>query len=83
MDGQLHNIEVPGNLCVRNKANPLDNNWLKLLWTDWFENLSDKFALKQIVKMTIQSEKNTVRSDWFQNLFRTLNLPADSNALKM
>ena len=31
---------------VRNKASPSDNDWLKLLWTDWFENLSDKFTLK-------------------------------------
>ena len=27
---------------VRNKASPSDNEWLELLRTDWFENLSDK-----------------------------------------
>ena len=45
---------------VRNKASPTDNDWLKSLRTDWFENLSDKFTLEQIVKMTVQSEKS-----WF------------------
>ena len=45
---------------VRNKASPSDNDWLKLFRTDWFENLSDKFTLKQIVKTTVQSEKS-----WF------------------
>ena len=42
---------------VRNKASLSDSDWLKLLRTDWFENLSDKFILKQKVKMTVQSEK--------------------------
>ena len=36
---------------VRKETSTSDNDWLKLLWTDWFENLSDKFALKQKVKM--------------------------------
>ena len=33
---------------------------LKLLQTDWFQNLSSKFTLKQIVKTTVQFEKS-----WF------------------
>ena len=33
----------------RNKASPSDNDWLKLLRIDWFENQSDIFTLKQIV----------------------------------
>ena len=58
--------------CVRNKASPSDNDWLKLLRTDWFENLLDKFTLKQIVVRAVKSKKIMVRSDWFQNLLRTL-----------
>ena len=42
---------------VQNKASPSDNFWLKLPRTDWFENLSDKFTLKQIVKQIVQSKK--------------------------
>ena len=52
------------NMCtfvsVRNKASPSDSDWLQLLQTDWCENLSYKFTLQQIVKMTVQSEKS-----WF------------------
>ena len=51
-------LDPPLSCSVRNRVNPSDNDWLKLLWTDWFENLSDKFTLKQIVKMTVQSEKS-------------------------
>ena len=46
---------------IRNKASPWgpsDNVWLKLLRTDWSENLSDKFTLKQLVKTTVQSENH-------------------------
>ena len=35
---------------VRNNASPSDNDWMKFPRTDWFEKLSDKFTLKQIVK---------------------------------
>ena len=52
---------------VRNKASPSDNDWLKLLQTDWFENLSDKFTLKQIGKRAVQFKTIMAWSDWFQN----------------
>ena len=29
---------------VQNKASPSDNEYLKLLWSNWFENLSDNFS---------------------------------------
>ena len=31
---------------VRNKASPSDNDWLKLLQTDWFENLSRQIYIE-------------------------------------
>ena len=43
---------------VRNKASSSDNDWLMLLRTDWFENLSDKFTLKQTAKRTVQLKKS-------------------------
>ena len=43
---------------VRNKASPSDNDWPKLFRTDWFENQSDRFPFKQIVKTTVQSENH-------------------------
>ena len=58
---------------VRNKVSPPDNDWLKLPWTNLFENLSDKFTLKQMGKRAVQFKKIMVWSDWFQNLFRTLH----------
>ena len=45
------------------------NDWLKLLCTDWFENLSDKFTLKQIVKMIVQSEKSCFSLTGFKTYF--------------
>ena len=72
--GILHGIDIypltiskiASTNSVRNKASPSDNDWLKLLRYDWFENLSDKFILKQIVKITVQVRKIMVRSDWFR-----------------
>ena len=29
---------------VRNKSIPSDSDWLKLLWSDWFENISEKLS---------------------------------------
>ena len=54
---------------VWNKASLLDNDWLKFLWTDWLENLSDNFTLKQIVKRTVQSEKSWVSLTGFKTYF--------------
>ena len=48
---------------VRGKSSRSDSDWLKLRWTDWFQNLLDKFTLKQIAKMDAQSEKS-----WFVKL---------------
>ena len=56
-------------ISVRNKASPSGNDWLKLLWTDWFGNMSDIFILKQIVKMTIQFEKLRFDLTGFNNYF--------------
>ena len=47
----------------------MDNDWLKFLWTDWLENLSDNFTLKQIVKRTVQSEKSWVSLTGFKTYF--------------
>ena len=50
---QTHTYTYTDVACSdRNKASLLDNDWLKFLWTDWLENLSDNFTLKQIVKST-------------------------------
>ena len=58
---QTHTYTYTDVACsVQNKASPLDNDWLQFLWTDWLENLSDSFTLKQIVKRTVQSEKSWV-----------------------
>ena len=58
---------------VRNKVSPSDNDRLKLLRTDWCENLSDKFTLKQIVKTTVSPEKPwfdlTGFKTYFENWF--------------
>ena len=49
---------MPLHHSIGDKAISSDNDWLKLLRTDWFENLTDKFTLKQIVKRAAQSEKS-------------------------
>ena len=57
---------------VRNKASPSDNDWIKLLRSDWYENRSDKFILKQIheiVKSTIQSEESRYGLTGFKTYF--------------
>ena len=56
-------------LSVRNRASPSDNDWLKLLRTDWFGNLSDKFTLEQIVKRTVQSKKSQFGLTGFKTYF--------------
>ena len=56
-------------LSVRNKSSPSDNGWLKLLRTDKSENLSDKFTLKQIVKITVQSGKSRFGLTGFKTYF--------------
>ena len=62
---RLDSIQFINFMCkrlssVRNKASPSDSDLLKLLRTDWFQNLLDKFTLKQIVRITVRSEKS-----WF------------------
>ena len=62
------------NCSDRNKASPSDSDWLKLLWTNWFQNLSDKFTLKQIVKTTVQSEKPWFGLTGFKTYFEYCQL---------
>ena len=68
---QTHTYTYTDVACsVQNKASLLDNDWLKFLWTDWLENLSDNFTLKQIVKRTVQSEKSWVSLTGFKTYFK-------------
>ena len=59
---------------VHNRASPSDNDWLDLLRTDWFENLPDRLTLKQIVKMTVQSEKSRYGLTGFKTYFEHCKL---------
>ena len=56
------------------------NEWLKLLWTDWFQNLSDIFTLKLIVKTTVESEKPwfslTCSKTYFEHCSKRHSLPS-------
>ena len=65
-----YTIPAAGKNCVRNKASPSDNDWLKLLQTDKFQNLPDKSTLKLIVKTTVRSENSWFGLTGFKTYFK-------------
>ena len=52
---------------VQNKANPSDNDWLKLLWTNWFENMT--IHTKKITRKKLQIKQNLL---WISHRSKTM-----------